>query len=221
MKREYNIITVRAPDGTEYSLGQLAEKLGISYQTIYGRYKRYGADYLTLVGLPEASETAKKYPAKGLRLHRKRQEKPGDEPRDVYEVEKPAHVMQHLAPQVPTLPMPEAIPQEMRERWDVIVGTMGATGMLSPTDLPVIETAFLAMYQQEQAARQLALDGPVLFNVKGDAYPHPSIKIMDNSAKTILQCSKQLGWDPVTRLKNPVPEEAVTDPNDPARLLQA
>lgn len=156
-----------------------------------------------------------------LRIHKKREERPGDTPRDVYEVERPQHVMQHVSPQVQTLPMPEAIPAEMKPRWELLVSTMGATGMLSPTDLPVIETAFIAMYQQEQAVRQLQMDGPVLFDAKGSAYPHPSIAIMKNCGQLILQCSKQLGWDVVTRLKNPIPEEAVVDPNDPARLLQA
>lgn len=154
-----------------------------------------------------------------LRIHKRRQERPGDAPHDVYEVEHPAVTMQHVTPVVPTLPMPDSLPLEMKGRWDDIVSAMGATGMLSPTDLPALETAFQAMVLQGQASRMIQMEGPVVFDSKGQAIPHPAIKMMRDSAQTILQCSKQLNWDLQTRLKTPIPEKPTTDPNDPARLL--
>lgn len=212
------IVTVVSPDGTEYSLGQLSDKLGVPYSTLYQRYRRYGADYLAICGLPEASEAAKGKP-RPLRIRQKRKEQPGDTPRDVYEVEQPHLTMQHVTPVVTSLPMPETLPSTMQERWDVIVATMGATGMLSPTDLPVLETAFVALHLQELASRQLQMDGPIVYDAKGQAIPHPAVKMARDSAQTIMQCSKQLGWDVVTRIKNPIPEMPTNDPNDPARLL--
>lgn len=157
--------------------------------------------------------------AEQLRIHKRRQERPGDAPHDVYEVEKPTQTMQHVVPVVDRLPMPESIPLEMKDRWDDIVATMGATGMLSPTDLPVLETAFLALHLESQASRMLQMEGPVVFDSKGQAIPHPAVKMMRDSAQTVLQCSKQLNWDLQTRLKTPIPEKPTTDPNDPARLL--
>lgn len=154
-----------------------------------------------------------------LRIHRTRKERPGDEPRDVYEVDRPHLTMQHVAPVVETLPCPDSVPESMRNEWELIVRTMGATGMLSPMDMPVLETAFLAIDLQRQASRTLHQDGPTIYDAKGQAVPHPAIAIMKNASKTIIDCSKQLGWDVVTRIKNPIPEVPTTDPNDPARLL--
>lgn len=215
------LVTVVAPDGTEYSLGQLSEKLGVPYQTLYTRYRKYGADYLAICGMPEASAAAQDLPKphSALRIHKKRNERPGDAPHDVYEVEKPHLTMQHVTPVVSSIPMPESLPEAMRPRWDLIVGSMGATGMLSPTDLPVIEAAFIAQNLQEQASRQLQMDGPIVYDGKGQAVPHPAIKVVSDSARTIMQASKLLGWDTVTRIKNPIPDQPTTDPNDPARLL--
>lgn len=154
-----------------------------------------------------------------LRIHKKREERPGDAPHDIYEVEKPHLTMQHVVPVVDSLPMPDTLPEDMRPRWDLIVSAMGATGMLSPTDLPVLETAFIALHLQEQASRMLQMEGPVVFDAKGQAIPHPAVKMARDSAQTIMQCSKQLNWDITQRIKTPVPEKPTTDPNDPARLL--
>lgn len=157
--------------------------------------------------------------AQQLRIHKKREERPGDTPRDVYETEKQHLTMQHVVPVVDSVPLPPAVPEEMRKQWDDITYAMGATGMLSPTDLPILETAFLAMHLQEQASRTLQREGVTVFDSRGNAIPHPAIAIMKNSAETILKCSKSLNWDINTRLRTPIPDRPTTNPNDPARLL--
>lgn len=72
---------------------------------------------------------------------------------------------------------------------------------LTPKDVPLLETAFLARERLEIASASVREEGAVCYNVRGEPIVNPATKVADAASATLLRAADQLGLSPKSRAR--------------------
>ncbi len=106
--------------------------------------------------------------------------------------------------------IPKGWPPEAGKIWQDVCLLLKNTGYLSRAFMPMVRRYCFAVYQAQEAEKQILLSGAhgfvaVRISTNGDEYGviSPWVSVLENATKTIERISAKFGFNPVDLVKVP------------------
>ncbi|MBB4123285.1 phage terminase small subunit P27 family [Martelella radicis] len=98
-------------------------------------------------------------------------------------------------------PMPDSMPDSMRDEWDAVTTELVKRQILSKAMLGAVETYILARWMQGEAKKAIAEHGALIATKEGFLKQNPACTVLGRAQQQITRLSAELGLTPASRAR--------------------